>query len=78
MATFDVATFVIILTFYWYAFAALVLIVVIMRRVLERNRATLCQLGELPGVRIPQQRVTLVRLRPESGSEAGSGRKSAA
>ena len=78
MATFDIATFVIILTFYSYAFAALVLIVVIMRRVLERDRATLSELGELPGVPIPQQRVTLVRLRPESDREAGSGRKSAA
>jgi hypothetical protein len=72
-----VGTLTIVLTFYAIVFAALLFVVVLMRRVLQRDRAVLRELGELPARAGSRQGTAPVPISAESGPDDRT-RKSAA
>ena len=72
------ATLAIVLTFYAIAFAALLFVVVLMRRVVQRDRAVLHELGEFPVRAGSRHGSAPVPISPESSPVADGKRKSAA
>ena len=72
------ATLAIVLTFYAIALAALLFVVVLMRRVVQRDRAVLRELGEFPVPAGSRHRTAPVPISPESSPDVDRKRTSAA